>query len=480
MLLCGADFAYSPQMKALVCMGVVAAGLCAMAEEWRQFRGNEGSASGTGNPPVEFGADKAVRWKVAIPTGHSSPCIVKDRVVLTGLEDGALVTFALAREDGKKLWSRKVETKAIEPAHRIGGPAAPTPCSDGERVFVYFGSVGLVAYDLEGKELWRREMPAPVVEFGTSSSPILADGKLLLVVDQDVGSHLLALDARTGEVVWKTDRAEFRRGFSTPCVWRREGWVEVVVAGSLWVKGYDLRDGRELWSSRGMARVSNASPSVSGDYLVVSSWNIGGDEGDRVSMEPFQEFAQKQDANRDRILVKEEFPAGPIRDRFSQMDVDKDGRVTEEEYEGMRAMFAKAENQLFVLKGGGRGDITDSHLVWKVKKHLPYVSSPLIHDGAVYVVKNGGLASAFALGDGAPMYQGERMDAAGDYYSSPVAAGGRVYVASQKGVVVVHAAKAPFNVLARNDLSEQIFATPAVIEGVLYVRTEKMLYAFAR
>jgi outer membrane protein assembly factor BamB len=467
-------------MKAFVCVGLAVAGFCAIGEEWRQFRGNEGSANGAGDPPIEFGADKAVRWKVAVPTGHSPPCIVRDRVVLTGMEDGALVTFAISREDGKKLWSRKLETKAIEPAHRIGGPAAPTPCSDGERVFVYFGSLGLVAYDLEGKELWRREMPAPVVEFGTSSSPVLADGKLLLVVDQDVGSYLLALDARTGEVVWKTDRAEFRRGFSTPCVWRREGWVEVVVAGSLWVKGYDLRDGRELWSSRGMARVSNASPSVSGDYLVVSSWNLGGDEGDRVSMEPFQEFAQKQDANRDRILVKEEFPAGPIRDRFSQMDVDKDGRVTEEEYEGMRAMFAKAENQLFVLKGGGRGDITDSHLVWKVKKHLPYVSSPLIHDGAVYVVKNGGLASAFALGDGAPMYQGERMDAAGDYYSSPVAAGGRVYVASQKGVVVVHALKAPFNVLARNDLSEQIFATPAVIEGVLYVRTEKMLYAFAR
>jgi hypothetical protein len=197
-------------------------------------------------------------------------------------------------------------------------------------------------------------------------------------------------------------------------------------------------------------------------------------------MEPFQDFALKQDANRDGILVKDEFPAGPIRDRFSQMDVDKDGKVTQEEYEGMRGMFAKAENQLFVLKGGGRGDITESHLVWKVKKHLPYVSSPLIHDGAVYVVKNGGLASAFSLGDGAPIYQGERMDAAGDYYSSPVAAADHVYVASQKGVVVVHSAKSPFNVLARNDLLDQVFATPAIVEGVLYVRTEKTFYAFAR
>ena len=146
----------------------------------------------------------------------------------------------------------------------------------------------------------------------------------------------------------------------------------------------------------------------------------------------------------------------------------------------MRAMFAKAENQLFVLKGGGRGDITESHLVWKVKKHLPYVSSPLVHDGAVYVVKNGGLASAFSLGDGAPLYQGERMDAAGDYYSSPVAAGDRIYVASQKGMVVVHSAKAPFNVLARNELPEQVFATPAIVDGVVYLRTEKMLYAFVR
>lgn len=467
-------------MKITPLVAAAFVGVHVLANDWTQFRGNGGNAVGAGDPPVEFGKEKSLAWKATVPTGHSSPCVVGDRIFLTGLEEGSLVTFALSRRDGKRLWSQRVSASNIEPSHRIGGPAAPTPCSDGERLFVYFGSLGLVAYDLEGKELWRREMPSPVVEFGTSSSPILVDGRLVLAVDQDVGSYLLCLDATSGREIWRADRAEFRRGFSTPCVWRRSEGVQVVVAGSLWLKGYDWRDGREIWSSRGMARVSNASPSVAGDFLVVSSWNLGGDDGDRVTMEEFGEFARRQDANGDRILVKEEFPPGPIRDRFSQMDVNKDGRVTEEEYEGMRSMFAKAENQLFVIRGGGKGDITESHLVWKVRKHLPYVSSPLIHDGSVYVVKNGGLASAYGLEDGKPEFQAERMDASGDYYSSPIGSGDRVYVASQAGVVVVYSAKAPFKVLARNDMGEQIFSTPAIVDGVVYLRTEKGFYAFSR
>jgi outer membrane protein assembly factor BamB len=104
----------------------------------------------------------------------------------------------------------------IEGAHRIGSPATPTCCTDGERLIAYFGSFGVLAYDWNGKELWKKPLPAPVVEFGTSASPIIADGKVIIVVDQDVGSYMIALDVKTGAEVWRVDRSEFRRGFSTP------------------------------------------------------------------------------------------------------------------------------------------------------------------------------------------------------------------------------------------------------------------------
>jgi outer membrane protein assembly factor BamB len=242
-----------------------------------------------------------------------------------------------------------------------------------------------------------------------------------------------------------------------------------------------VQDGHELWSCQGMARVSNATPVAGDGFLVVSSWNVGGDDGDRVTMAPFDEFLAANDANHDGVLTKDEFPPGPVKDRFSQMDVNKDGKVTREEYEHMRDMFAQAVNQLFAIQPGGHGDITKTHVLWTVSRHLPYVSSPLCYDGRIYAIKNGGLASCYEARTGKIIYQAERLDAPGDYYSSAVGADGRVYVASQKGTVVVIDAGSDatqLHVLARNAIGEQVFATPAILDGRIYLRTEKHLFAF--
>jgi len=445
---------------------------------WPQFRGPGGQGIGTGKPPVEFGPEKNVVWKVDVPDGHSSPCIWGDKIVLTGMADGKLVTFCLNRADGRELWRAVAPVEKVEGAHRIGSPASPTPCADGERMYVYFGSFGVLAYDLDGKEVWRKALPAPVVEFGTGASPILADGKVIIVADQDVGSYMIALDAKTGAEAWRVERPEFRRSFSTPLLWQHDAMEEIVVVGSLWVRGYDVKDGRERWSSRGIARVSNASPVAADGLLLVSSWNVGGDESDRVVMVPFEEFATANDANKDGVLVLDEFPKSPVKDRFSQIDADKDGRVTQKEYEHMRSMFAEAVNQIFAIKPNGYGDITDTHVLWKVSKHLPYVSSPLCYNGRVFGIKNGGLASCYDLKSGHQFYQAERVDAPGDYYSSAVAADGRVYVASQKGTVVVLDGGETFEVLARNVIGAPIFATPAIVDGRIYLRTDKQMFAF--
>ncbi len=454
------------------------AAACFADGNWPQFRGPGGLGLGSGKPPVEFGPDKKMLWQADVPHGHSSPCIWGDKIALTGLEGGRLVTFCLNRADGRELWRTAAPAEKIEPTHRIGSPASSTPCTDGERIYVYFGSFGMLAYEWNGRELWRKPLPPPAVEFGTGSSPILAGGNVIIVSDGDVGSCLLAIDARTGTESWRVDRPEFRRSFSSPFLWKHDEMEEIVVAGSLWVRSYEVKDGRQRWSSRGMARVSNATPVAGDGQLLVSSWNVGGDEGDRVAMVPFDEFIALNDANHDGVLVFDEFPKSPIRDRFSQIDVDRDGRVTREEYEHMRDMFAKAENRIFAIKPNGYGDISESHVLWQVIKHLPYVSSPLYYDGRVYAIKNGGLASCYDGRSGRQYYQAERLDAPGDYYSSAVAADGRVYVASQKGTVVVLAAGDAFQVLARNQIAEPIFATPAIVDGRIYLRTDKHLFAF--
>ena len=467
-------------LRPLLCLLLLGTHPATAESNWPQFRGPGGLGIGTGSPPVEFGPEKNVVWQVEVPRGHSSPCLWGDKIFLTGQDGEKLVTLCLNRGTGKELWRAAAPVAKLETTHRIGSPAAPTPCADGERVYVYFGSFGVIAYDFAGKEVWRKELPAPVVEFGTGASPLLAEGKVILVADQDMGSHLLALDAKTGAQVWRTERPEFRRSFSTPFLWDHDGIAEIIVAGSLWVRSYEVKDGRERWSSRGMARVSNASPVAGDGLLIVSSWNVGGDEGDRVKMEPFVPFAATYDTDKDGTLSRDEFPAGKVKDRFSQMDADKDGLVTRAEYETMSDMFDQAVNQIFAIKPNGYGDITETHVAWKVDKHLPYVSSPLFYDGRVYTIKNGGLASCYDAKSGAQHYQAERMDASGDYYSSAVAADGRIYVASQRGTVVVMAAGDALKVLARNDLREPIFATPAIIDGRLYLRTEKHLFVFGQ
>ena len=446
---------------------------------WAQFRGPGGlGVAAAGNPPVHFGPESNVLWQVALPSGNSSPCMWGNRIFLTAHVQSKLETICLDRRDGRVLWSQAAPADKLEPTHRLGSPATPTPTTDGQWVFVYFGSFGLLAYDFDGKERWRKPLPAPVVEFGAAASPILAGELVLLVCDQDEGSYLLATDRRSGRTVWRTERTEFRRSFATPLVWRHGGEEELVVPGSIWLKSYDLKDGQERWTVGGTSRVACSSPTAGGDMLFSASWNVGGDPDSRITMPPFEEFAAGNDANKDGRLTVNEIPAGPVRERFTQMDVNKDGIVTPAEWEGMREMFAKAGNALLAIRAGGRGDITKTHLAWKSARSLPYVSSPLCYNGRIYTVKNGGLASCYDAKTGQPFYQDERLGAPGDFYSSAVAAAGRIYLASQNGMMLVLSAGDRLNVLARNNLGEQVMATPAVLEGRIYLRTAEHLYAF--
>jgi outer membrane protein assembly factor BamB len=450
-------------------------------EDWPQFRGPGGLAiSKSARPPIHFGPTTNVVWKVAVPPGNSSPIVTGQKIFLTAVNDGRCETLCLDRKNGRILWRRAAPTEKLEPTHRLGSPASPTPVTDGTNVYSYFGSFGVIAYDLDGKELWRHPIAMPVTEFGTSASPILIDNKLIVVCDQDLGSFVEALDKNNGSSVWRTERPEFRRGFSTPFYWKHSKDEELIVPGSIWLTSYDPLTGKENWRYSGTSRVATSTPTADKNILYSASWNVGGDEDSRITMPQFADFAADHDKNKDSQLTANELPDGPVKDRFSLMDLDKDAIVTPAEWNGMADMFAKAGNAVLAIHAGGSGDVTQTHIAWKSTRSLPYVSSPVHYKGRLFTVKNGGLVSAYAAKNGYVQYQDERINAPGDYYASAVAAADRVYFTSQNGIVTVIAAlHAGPTILAQNKLNEQTMATPALVENTILIRTATTLYTFA-
>ena len=193
----------------------------AHAADWPQFRGPNGSGiSDAVNLPVEFGVSRNVLWKTSLPPGHSSPVLAGDRIFVTGAEGEKLLTVCLRREDGSVIWRREAPRARVSEMNRLNHPASPSPATDGSNVYVFFGDSGLLSYGPDGNERWRVPLGPFDNWMGVASSPIVADGKVVLVCDQDRGSFMLAVDRDTGDLVWRAERPEYTRGFATPSVYR--------------------------------------------------------------------------------------------------------------------------------------------------------------------------------------------------------------------------------------------------------------------
>lgn len=416
-------------------------------------------------------------WKTTLPSGNSSPCIWGARIFLTGYTNDELQTLCLDRRNGRILWSRSLSPGKVERSGKLSNPASSTPVTDGDRVFVYFGSFGLVCYDLNGAELWRKPLPMPVTQHGASTSPILSRDAVLLACDQDTGSHLLAVNQRDGRTVWRAERPGCRRGFSTPLLWQAGASEQVLLAGTLRLVAYDVASGRESWSVRGLPNEMCSTPVLGNGLVFTAGWTPGAGV---PKLPAFPSLLDQGDRDHDGKLTQQEAPNGPARQHFTYIDADKDGFITRLEWDSIAEIFSRSENALLAVRPGGSGDVTDTGVVWKQKRGLPYVPSPLFYRDRVYLVKNGGLVSCFNATNGTALYQEERLGALGDYYASPVAAGGKVFLASQHGVVLVIAAGDTLNILARNELKDTVLATPAIVEDQLYVRTQGALYAFSQ
>ena len=255
----------------LVCL------LCtgALADDPVYFRSDRGIAPAGGALPGNLEDSSALRWRVTLDPGHSTPIASGDRVFLTTFRstNQELATVALDRETGRLLWRQVVPAPRLEQYHRgSGSPAAATPACDGERVFVFFGSYGLICYDLEGRKLWDKAFEPFQDEYGASSSPVLVDDKIILSQDHDLGSFLMALDPKTGKILWKISRPAAVRSYSTPAVWTRDRRKELLVAGALQLDAYDPVSGDKLWWVQGLARIVIPVPVPAGEMIFMASW----------------------------------------------------------------------------------------------------------------------------------------------------------------------------------------------------------------
>jgi len=414
-----------------------------------------------------------------VPTGMSSPVVWKDRIFLTAFDTGRLEVHAYARKDGRLLWKQAVPVTQLEEFHATeGSPAASSCATDGQRVVSYFGSFGLICHNFAGKELWRYPLPRAETAggFGTGSSPTLVGGLVVLNRDMEKTCSLLAVDLKSGRRVWETPRPDVRQSYGSAMRWKHDGVEEVVMSGSLKLKGYDLKTGAERWSLKGMPSFTCTTPVVGDGLLFFAGWAPG--KGDNP-MPTFEQLAGGLDKNKDGAITPDEVKGTPMESFFRAQDLNGDGKLTPEDVEGMKKMMASGENVLVAVRPVGTGELGESSIAWKQTRGLPYVPSPLYYRGHLYVMKDGGMVSCYNAKTGAIAYQQERLDAIGNYYASPVAADGRIIVASLDGKVTVFAAGGTTpKVLHQVEFKERIAATPALAEKNLYLRTPTTLYAF--
>lgn len=438
-------------LMALVLVGGWTAAARAEDVHWPQFRGADarGIASGT-NLPDRWTETENVAWKRDIPgRGWSSPVVWGNRVFLTtvvntgeseearkGLYFGGdrplppdavhnWIVLCLDLQSGEVVWERQVHSGKPESSiHLKSSFASETPVTDGERVYCYFGNLGMFCFDFAGKEVWQRKFPPQPTRYGwgTAASPTLDGDRLYLVNDNEQDSYLLALDKRTGEEIWRVPRDE-KSNWSTPFVWHNALRTEIVTPGTGLVRSYDT-DGQLLWTLAGMSSITIATPYADDELLYISSGYV-------------------MDSKR---------PIYAIRPGAS----------------GDISLLADATANDFI--------------VWSLPKSAPYNPSTLVYDRRLYVLSDRGLVAAFDARDGRELYVNQRLPDGRAFTSSPWAYDGKLFCLNEDGATYVLKAGDEFELLHTNTLAadDMGMATPAIAGDSLLLRTAARLYCIRK
>jgi outer membrane protein assembly factor BamB len=479
----------------ILCVAGLGVGLQA-AENWSRFRGPNGTGvSSATNLPVEFGPDKNVKWKTALPPGHSSPVFTNTHIFLTAhspeKDAYQLYAIALDRKTGRELWRHEIERKLKGRLELVNGPASPSPVTDGANVYFFFQEYGLISYTAAGKERWRMPLGPFTMFYGFGASPILEDGMLILAADQETDPYVLAVDARTGKQRWRITRPHVISGYSTPTIWRPKngGPAQILIPESFQLTSYSLESGKQLWYVRGLACEMKSAASIDDDTLYINGWGFGANQsGTQIPTIDFTAGLKRFDANSDGLIGRDEVTK-PSTDRMDRMlrpesgfdafDAGRDGKLDAKDWEIFRAMLA-AENGLMAIKLGGSGDMTATAVRWKYLRPVPQVPSTVLYQGALFMVNDSGILISFDPATGNVIKQGRLKGAIDKYFASPIGADGKVWLVSQDGTVSVVSAKGDWEVLQVNTLDDEVFATPVPGDGELFIRTRSALYNFAK
>ena len=397
------------------------------AANWPQWRGPDlNGVSGEKNLPAKWSATENVAWKLAMPDrSGSTPIVWGSRVFLNVAEGDDLSLWCVDRAKGTVLWKRALGGGNVK--MRKHNMSSPSPVTDGRAVWVMTGTGVLKSFDFEGRELWTRDIQKDYGEFGLqwgyASSPLLHEDALFVQVlhgmNTDDPSYVLRIDKKTGKTVWRVERPtdavrESPDAYTTPALLRYGKTLEIVVSGGDYVTGHDPATGKELWRAGGL------NPDREPFYRVVAS---------------------------------------PIA------------------FDGLVYVPTRVK-PLLVLRAGGRGDVTQSHLLWSTANG-PDVPTPVTDGKYFYVVNDRGIVWCLDAKTGKEVYAQQRLKP-GTYSGSPVLADGKIYVTSEDGVTSVIKAGPQFEVLAENDLAEYTLSSPAVSDGQLFIRTSGHLYAIGQ
>ena len=463
-------------------IGLLVATVASRAEDWPQFRGeNSSGVSKSDKPlPTEFSPTKNLLWSAKIGDGIGSPIIVGGKVFCTAMTgEQKLGVFAFDAATGKQLWKTEIDTGKLPRITPPNSHASATPASDGKRVYVHFSTLGLIALDCEtGKVAWKRPLPVPayLMDWGSGSSPIVYKDLVIFNQDDDLASALFAVDSATGEIRWKTDRKEMLAGYAIPVLCEVGGRTDLVVAGSGKLKGYDPATGKEIWNANTLLRTVMTSPVVK-DGLIYTAVQSYGDESRTLKYA----LLEWLDTNQDGTLSRDEVPK-EFWERFDQSDKDKNKTLSGGELD---TAFQSADNMIGggttiqAVRGGGSGDVTSTHVVFNLHNRSPSnLTSPLVVGNQLFVVKKGGLSSSFDAATGMAHWELARIKNIGDYYGSPVAGNGKIYVAGENGFVVVLEQGPKLKFLAKNDIGETCLSTPAIADGRIFIRGRETLFCF--
>lgn len=433
----------------------VSAAAAAERGDWPSFRGREASGvSDNQNLPDKWNpaTGENILWKAPIPgLAHSSPIVWGDTIFVTSAISGKghatfkpglygdgdasddrtlqrWMLYAIDKRTGKTRWERVAF--AGEPRnkrHIKSTYASASPATNGRIVVAWFGSQGIFAYDMDGGLRWsvdlgRVDMGAydiPAYEWGPASSPIIWNGLVIVQCDTQADSFLIAFNEETGETVWKTERNELP-SWGTPTVVTTSAGPELVTNASNFVRGYDPKTGRELWKLGGSSKITAPTPIFANGLHIVAS-----------------------------------------------------GRAP--------------ERPVFAVKPGARGDLTlaknstdSASVAWSKTGRGSYMPTPLAYRGVLYILANNGVLDAYDPSTGKEIYR-QRLPLVGSGYSaSPVAADGKIYLSNEDGEMLVVEARATFKHLATNSMGETIMATPALSDGVMFVRGASTLFAIRR